>query len=351
MSELNNRILVTGAAGYLASWVVEQLLHKGHAVQTTVRDLNDRQKIQHLLDLSRRFPDNLSLFEADLLAEGSFDRAMAGCSVVIHTASPYFHEKPRNPQTQLIKPALNGTLNVLASVNKTETVTRVVLTSSIAALYNDACEVGSSVNHTVQEADVNPNKDVSHNPYAYSKMVAEQAAWQVQKKQDRWELITIHPGAIFGPSLSKRTDATSVDMMIQFLNGSFHAGVPRLWLGVVDVRDVAAAHVQAALLPTASGRYIIVAESLSLFEISKLMRVGEVGLKNKLPKGETSKALIWLIAPFVGMQRRYVARNVNYPLYFNNERSKLELGIHYRLPAETFNDHIQQITKDGLLRA
>lgn len=349
MSESNNRILVTGAAGYLASWVVEQLLNKGCVVHATVRDLKDIPKIQHLLDLSGRFHGNLSLFEADLLAEGSFDRAMEGCAVVIHTASPYFLGKAKDPQQQLVAPALKGTLNVLASVNKTESVKRVVLTSSIVALYSDACDVGTSVNHTVQETDVNPNKDIRHSSYAYSKTVAEQAAWAEQKRQDRWELITIHPGAIFGPSFSKRTDATSIGMMIQFLNGSFRTGVPRLWLGVVDVRDVAAAHVQAALLPTAHGRYIIVAESLSLLEISKLMRVGEFGIKNKLPKGETSKALIWLIAPLVGMQRSFVARNVGCPLYFNNERSKLELNIRYHLPAETLNDHIRQIVADGLL--
>lgn len=349
MAELNNHVLVTGAAGYLASWVVGQLLGAGQTVNATVRDLQDSQKIRHLLDLSDRFPNHLSLFEADLLEAGSFDKAMAGCSVVIHTASPYFHGKAKDPQAQLIKPALNGTLNVLASVNKTESVKRVVLTSSIVALYNDACDVSASVNHTVQETGINPNTDINHNAYAYSKTVAEQAAWAAQKQQDRWELITIHPGAIFGPSLSKRADATSVGMMIQFLNGSFRAGVPKLWLGVVDVRDVAAAHVQAALRATASGSYIIVADSLTLFEISRLLRVGDFGLKNKLPKGETGKMLIWLIAPLVGMQRSYVARNVGYPVYYNNERSKSELGIRYRQPAETFNDHIRQIVADGLL--
>lgn len=351
MTELRHHVLVTGAAGYLASWIVEQLLSQGHVVHATVRDLSDHQKIQHLLNLADRFPSNLSLFDADLLEEGSFDRAMAGCSVVIHTASPYFLEKPRDPQVQLVKPALNGTLNVLASVNKTESVKRVVLTSSIVALYNDACDVGISLNHTVQESDINPNKDVNQNPYAYSKTVAEQAAWEVQRRQSRWDMVTIHPGAIFGPSLSKRADSTSIGMMIQFLNGSFRTGVPRLWLGVVDVRDVAAAHVQAALRLASSGRYIIVAESMSLLEISKLMHVGNFGIKDKLPKGEVSKALIWLIAPLVAMQRSFVARNVNHPIYFNNYRSKLELGIQYRLPAETFNDHIRQIVNDDLVRA
>jgi nucleoside-diphosphate-sugar epimerase len=349
MAELNNRVLVTGAAGYLASWVVEHLLSAGHTVNATVRDLKDKQKIQHLLDLATRYPNCLSLFEAELLDDGSFDEAMTGCSVVIHTASPYFHGKAKNPQVQLVKPALNGTLKVLASVNKTESVKRVVLTSSIVALYNDACDVGVSVKHTVQETDINPNTDINHNAYAYSKTVAEQAAWAAHKQQGRWELISLHPGAIFGPSYSKRTDATSVGMMIQFLNGSFRTGVPKLWLGVVDVRDVAAAHVQAALRPTASGRYIIVAESLTLLEISKLLRVGEFGLMNKLPKRETGKMLMWLISPLVGMQRNYVARNVGYPVYYNNERSKKELGIHYRQSAETFNDHIRQIVADGLV--
>lgn len=348
-SEFDNPVLVTGASGYLASWVVKKLLDEGRTVHATVRDLNDRWKIQHLLDLSARFPGQLSLFQANLLVEGDFDRAMAGCAVVIHVASPYFHGKSKRPEEQLVKPALCGTLNVLSSVAKTETVKRVVLTSSIVALYDDACDVGAAVNHTVQEEDVNPNTDVNHNSYAYSKTVAEQAAWELQRKQSRWDLITIHPGAIFGPSLSKRVDATSVGMMVQFLNGSFRAGVPRLWLGVVDVRDVASAHIRAAFLPVARGRYIIVAESLTLLEISRLMRVGDFGITDKLPKREAGKALIWLIAPLLGMQRSYVARNVGHPLYFASLRSKIELGIHYRSPAETFNDHIRQIVEDGLL--
>ncbi|WP_035052576.1 NAD-dependent epimerase/dehydratase family protein [Andreprevotia chitinilytica] len=351
MSELGNPILVTGAAGYLASWVVDQLLREGHTVHATVRHLNDSQKIQHLQKLVQDFPGKLSLYEADLLKEGSFDRAMAGCSVVIHTASPYFLEKPKNVDKELIQPALHGTLNVLASVNKTESVKRVVLTSSIAALYNDACDVTAAAAHTVQEHDVNPNQDVNHNPYAYSKTIAERAAWDEQKKQSRWDLVSLHPGAMFGPSLSRRVDATSVGMIIQFLNGSFRTGVPKLWLGVVDVRDVAAAHVKAASQPAANNRYIVVGNSLSLLEISKLMRVDEFGIKNKLPKGETSKSLIWLIGPLVGMRRRYVARNVDYPVRFNNSRSKAELGVEYRGAADTFNDHIRQIVADGLLQA
>lgn len=343
-------ILVTGAAGYLASWIVAQLLDKGYKVHATVRQIHDKPKTRHLLDLAVRHPGRLLLFEADLLVKGSFDKAMTGCSTVIHTASPYFLSKPDDPQKQLIEPARDGTLNVLDSVNRTESVKRVVITSSIVALYNDACDLGDSSRHTVQEQDVNANTDIHHNTYAYSKTLAELAARDYQSKQQRWDLVTIHPGAIFGPSLSKRIDATSISMMIQFLNGCFRIGVPRLWLGVVDVRDVAAAHIRAALLPQANHRYIVVAESLRLLEIARLLRPGDFGLENRLPILELPKPLVWLIAPWVGMQRNYVARNVNYPLYFNNRRSQQELGLMYTPVETSLNDHCRQIVADGLLQ-
>ncbi len=351
MTTNTKTILVTGAAGYMASWVVAQLLDEGYTVHGTVRRFDDKEKIQHLLDLANRHPGRLALFEADLTKKGSFDAAMENCSAVIHIASPYFLEKPKDPEKQLVQPARDGTLNVLESVNKTESIERVVLTSSIVALYNDACDVGAEVNHTVQESDINPNKNIHHNTYAYSKTIAEQAAWELHGKQDRWELVTIHPGAIFGPSLSRRGDATSVNMMTQFLNGSFRTGVPKLWLGLVDVRDVASAHVKAALLPQASKRYIVVAESLRMLDIAKRMRPATFNIPDKLPRNEVPKALIWLIAPLVGLQRRYVARNVDFPVYFNNQRSQEELGINYRSATETLNDHCRQIVDDGLLHA
>ena len=346
---MTKTFLVTGAAGYLASWVVQQLLRDGHAVHGTVRSIKDAAKLHHLHDLAKKHPGQFTLFEADLQRPGSFDAAMNGCSSVIHTASPYFVHKPKDIQRELIQPALDGTRDVLASVARTHSVTRVVLTSSIAALYGDARDLAEVPDRTVREQSINPNQDPGRNSYAYSKTVAERAAWDEQRKQQRWDLITIHPGAIFGPSLSRRTDATSVDMMVQFLNGSFRTGVPRLMLGLVDVRDAAQAHVTAALSSQARGRYIVVGESLRLLEMAKLMRVKDFGLVDKLPRGEAPKALLWLIAPFVGLQRDYVARNVGHDIHFDSSRSRTELGLHYRGAAETLNDHIRQLVQDKLV--
>jgi nucleoside-diphosphate-sugar epimerase len=349
MSNANTTVLVTGAAGYLGSWIVDYLLRDGFKVNGTIRSFRDKSKYQHLLKLDEQYPGQLKLHEADLLQAGSFDDAVNGCEIVIHAASPYLFEKPENPEQELILPAIEGTRNVLDAVNKTSSVKRVVVTSSVVSLYSDACEVDEKRNFTVQEKDINDAKSADLNPYAYSKTQAEALAWDIHRQQQRWSLVTIHPGAIFGPSLSARDDSTSVNMMIQFLNGSFRSGVPKLWLGLVDVRDVAEAHVRAAINDQAKNRYIVVAESLRLLEIAKLMAVEKLGLPNKLPKGEAPKFLMWLIAPFVGMQRSYVSRNVNYPLKFNNDRSKTELGVSYRSPVQTLNDHIQQIVNDGLL--
>lgn len=345
MSGQDSSILVTGATGYLASWIVYRLLYSGYSVHATARSLKNESKIAHLRKLEAEFPDKLSLYEADLLLPGSFDQAMTGCSIVIHTASPYFLEKPKNIDNELIKPALNGTLNVLASVNKIESIKRVVLTSSTATLYNDACDIKAMV----QEDDINPNQNANHNPYAYSKTVAENAAWEVEKNQSRWSLVTIHPSAIFGPSLSQRADSTSVKLLIQFLNGSFRMGVPKLWLGVVDVRDVAEAHIKAATLPDANNRYIIVNNCFNLLEISKLIDTKKFSIKNRLPVYEAPNWLLWLLAPLLGLQRNYLTRNLGYPISFNSSRSKIELEMKYYNIVDTFNDHVKQIVNDHLL--
>lgn len=110
-------MFVTGASGYMASWIVAKLLDESYRVHGTVRSLEDKNKVQHLLNMANEHPGQLELFEADLMKEGSFDDAMSDCRTVIHTASPYFLDKPNDPYKQLILPASEGTSNILNSVN------------------------------------------------------------------------------------------------------------------------------------------------------------------------------------------------------------------------------------------
>ncbi|WVY99745.1 hypothetical protein V8G54_025815 [Vigna mungo] len=126
---------VTGASGYIASWIVKFLLHRGYTVKATVRDPNDPKKINHLLKLDGA-KERLHLCKANLLEEGSFDSVVEGCHAVFHTASPFYHDV-KDPQVELLDPAVKGTLNVLKSCVKSPALKRVVLTSSIAAVaYN-----------------------------------------------------------------------------------------------------------------------------------------------------------------------------------------------------------------------
>lgn len=345
---MEERILVTGASGYLASWVVEHLLREGLKVHGTVRNLHDRVKLAHLRKLAADYPHQLTLFDADLLVPKSFDAAMEGCTLVIHTASPYLIEEVKVPDEQLLRPALEGTQNVLGSVERTLSVRRVVLTSSVVALYNNAREVNETGSSLVKPDDINHSSSLASNPYAYAKTQAEQWAWQQQKKQHRWSLITIHPGAIFGPSLSRRVDSTSINMMRQFINGSFRRGVPRLWLGLVDVRNAAEAHMRAALNGEDQARYIVVSESLRLLDMARLIDAERFNITDKLPNSEAPKWLLWFIAPLVGMRRNYISNNVNFPLDFDSEASRENLKLEYFKPEKTLNDHVAQLFSDKL---
>jgi dihydroflavonol-4-reductase len=126
-----SKSLVTGGTGFIGFFVVKLLLERGHHVHTTVRNLEDSTKCKPLRELQAKHPDKLSIFQADLMTDDSFNQAMQGCEVVYHVASPFLlPQQIKHGLKDCIEPALQGTRNVLASVNKTESVRRVVLTSS-----------------------------------------------------------------------------------------------------------------------------------------------------------------------------------------------------------------------------
>lgn len=208
-------VLVTGGTGYIASWIIKQLLEEGKKVRTTVRNLSDKKKYEHLSRMAESAKGSLSFFEADLLKKGSFLEAMNGCELVIHTASPFKISGLKDAQKELVEPALEGTRNVLESVNQTENVIRVVLTSSIVAVVGDAIDIQQTRDGIFTEADWNFSSSVNHQPYPYSKMLAEKLAWEMVGQQNRWDLVVINPGFVMGPSLSQRTDSTSIEIMHQ----------------------------------------------------------------------------------------------------------------------------------------
>tara|TARA_R110002072_G_scaffold63882_16_gene158595 strand:+ start:878 stop:1927 length:1050 start_codon:yes stop_codon:yes gene_type:complete len=334
-------VMVTGATGYVAGWLIKQLLEDGIQVHAAVRNPENKKKIQHLEDMAEANSGSLKFFKSDLLVDGSYEEAMQGCELVFHTASPFILNV-KDKQKDLIEPALKGTQNVLNSVNKTKSVKRVVLTSSCAAIYGDAIDLKDTPNGEFSEEIWNNSSDENHQAYSYSKLLAEKEAWKMQKAQNRWDLICVNPSLIIGPGTNPKATSASFDIIKQMGTGTMKFGAPEMNIGGVDVRDVANAHFQAAYTPSANGRYICSNESIQFLDLADMLR-DNYGDNYPLPKKNLPKWFLWIIGPAAGMSRKEVSRNIGYPWKANNSKGKRELGLTYRPLKLAVNEMFQQL--------
>lgn len=337
-----NISLVTGASGFIASHVVQQLLEKGDQVHATIRSTKNKKKIQHLLDMQKQWPGKLALFEADLLKAGSFEASMKGCLVVYHIASPFFIEnKIRDGQKEVVEPALKGTQHVLDAVRKCETVKLVILTSSVAAIFGDNADVLEMKNKTLSAEYFNTTSSVKYNAYPYSKVVAEKQAWELYEAQPsppRWKLVTINPGLVLGPSLSPTSESGSLSLLDQLLRGQLFLGVPDMWFAIVDVREVAAAHIRVAQIPDSHGRYILADRRTHGFvELSRSLR--HITKSSWIPENKLPNALVRMLGPVLGLSQRWLRRNLGVSFDIDNRPSIDQLKIVYRPLEETLADH------------
>ncbi|GAK29501.1 NAD-dependent epimerase/dehydratase family protein [Serratia liquefaciens] len=342
-------VMVTGATGFVAGWIVKELLTAGLTVHAPIRGVNDQYKTQYLRHLAAKTAGVIKFFEADLLKKGSYAEAMAGCQIVFHTASP-FNVDVKDAQKELVDPALLGTRNVLEEVNRVSSVKRVVLTSSCAAIYGDNADLKNTPRGIFTEQIWNTSSSLEHNPYSYSKTVAEAEAWKIAGTQQRWDLVCINPTMVFGPGINPNATSESFRMVKQMGDGTMKMGAPRWGFGMVDVRDLAHAHIAAAFIPEAHGRYIVNAHNTDMLAtaMSLLPRFGD---KYPLPRRAIPKWVLWLAGPMAGggMTRKMIARNVNFPWKGDNNRGIKELGIIYRPLVETMDDMFQQMVDSGLL--
>jgi nucleoside-diphosphate-sugar epimerase len=159
-------VLVTGATGFVAGWLVKRLLEEGITVHATVRDPSNTARTAHLTAMAGTLPGELKLFGADLLDTDSYAQAMAGCKILFHTASP-FTSKFGDPQRDLVDPAVKGTRNVLTTANHTPSVERVVLTSSVAAIYGDNIDVAKAPGGVLTEEIWNTTSSLTRQPYSF----------------------------------------------------------------------------------------------------------------------------------------------------------------------------------------
>ncbi len=344
-------VLVTGATGYVAGWLVKKLLDEGLTVHAAVRDPKNNSKLVHLNKLAHHAKGTIKYFKTDLLSEGSYAEAMQGCELVFHTASP-FTSNFKDPQKDLIDPAVKGTSNVLIQANQTSSVKRVVLTSSVAAIYTDAIECTAAPNGMLTEDMWNTTASIDYQPYSYSKTLAEKKAWEINKAQKQWDLITINPSLVLGPALNAgAVTSESYAILKQLGDGSMKSGAPRLGIGLVDVRDVAEAHFQAGFNANATGRYITSAHDTNILEMA-LTLAPKYGAQYPIPKKDLPKWLLVLVGPMVNkaFSRKFIKNNVNVDWKANNSKIKRDLGIKFRPLKETMEDSFQVLIDEKLIK-
>lgn len=329
---MSQTILVTGATGYIGSWIVKNLLTAGYHVRITVRDKSNTRKYTLLQEAAAESQGALAVYEADLLKPGSFNEAATGSDVIIHVASP-FTLRFKDPLKELIDPAIQGTENVLAAASTTTTVKKVVLTSSVVAVHGDNIDMQEKGLSEFTENDFNDTSSPTHQPYPYAKVKAELTAWDIAEQQEQWQLVVMNPGFVMGPPLSADTNSESIQFMKDMLKGKFLSGAPHLEFGFVDVRDVARAHILALEKENANGRHILVERVMDFMSFAKIIKTMYPG-KYPLPFMNSPKLILYMFGWAFGVTTKFITRNIGYHIKFNNTKSKEELGLVY-LPLET----------------
>ncbi len=342
--------MITSPTGYVASWIVKRLLDGGCTVHATVADPRDEQELKHLNQLADQSAGQIRFFPADPLVAGAYAEAMKGCRVVFHTASPVIFAA-KKARRKLFEPAKLGTRNVMRQVDRTLSVQRVVFTSSCGAVFGDNVDLLETENGEFTEEDWNLTSSPTHRAYKHAVTLAEREAWGIANAQKRWDLVVLNPSLVFGPTIDPQSNSESCSLFKGICDGWMKWGVPDYSIGVVDVRDLAEAHVRAAWTPAACGRNIILGHHTNLLRIAR--RLNErFTLGFRFPRRTLPKWMVWLVGPAIdkSLTRYFVSKNIGYPFRANNTRSIEVLGMKYRRLDETVCDMFQQMIDQGTLK-
>jgi nucleoside-diphosphate-sugar epimerase len=341
-------VAVTGATGYVGSHVVEALLSHGYRVRAVVRDPGAADRTAHLRALARDLDreEALDLAPGDLLQPGSYNEALNGCEGVAHVASSV-RLRARDPQREIVDVAVEGTRNVLESARRAGTVRRVVLTSSVAAVTSD----DRSPHHVFTEADWNTTARLDVDPYPLAKTRAERAAWDLARSlpdEERFALVALNPVVVMGPLKVRTHNRSSPNMLRDLVTGKM-PGCPRFFLNLVDVRDVALAHVRALERPEAQGRYLLHAEGLWMQEMARLLKphFPELPIRTRrLPD-----LALYVAALFdKRLSWRWLRKSLGSVTRVDAARSREELDLEYRPVERTLVDTCRSFVDLGLAR-
>lgn len=296
-----SRVLVTGGSGFVGSHCLAQLLAAGHQVITTVRHLKREAEVRAMLkNAGVEAGERLAVTVADLGQDAGWAEAAAGCEYVLHVASPFPAGAPEH-EDELIVPAREGALRVLRAARDAG-AKRVVMTSSFAAIgYGHPPQAAP-----FEETDWTDPSGTDVRPYIKSKTLAERAAWDFMGREGgKLELSVINPVGIFGPILGPDL-SSSIEIVRRLLDGSI-GGCPKIYFGVVDVRDVADLHLRAMMQPAAKGeRFLAVAgDCMSMHDVALLLRRRLGAAAKRVPRWQLPN---WLVR--LALRRNPVSKEI-----------------------------------------
>ncbi|KCZ91686.1 SDR family oxidoreductase [Hyphomonas johnsonii] len=315
------RVLVTGATGFIAGHVILQLIAAGHEVRGTARSAASGPNLNAVLSKYAGKPVSIELVAANLDRDEGWAEAIFGMDFVLHVASPFPAGVPKDPD-DLIRPARDGALRVLKAA-KAAGVKRVVLTSSMAAIAYGWGDQRPAL--LTEEHWSNPDNLKDNTAYTRSKTIAERAAWDYVNGEGKGlELAVINPAAVLGPVMSGDLSA-SLELLTQPMSGKIPA-VPRIGFGIVDVRDVASAHVAAMTVPEAAGERFLVSQPFMWFsEVVEILRAEFPAYQKKLPKGTLPDFLLKGMALF-NPSLKLILPELGRERNISNEKARRVLG-------------------------
>jgi dihydroflavonol-4-reductase len=334
-------VLVTGASGYIAGFAIQQLLREGWQVRGTIRNLARADEVRGWLGVTS---NELPLFAADLTSDAGWAEAAAGCTHMLHIASPIPSAAPKSDD-ELVVPARDGALRALKAA-KAAGMKRVVLTSSTAAVTYGK----TAFDRPFTEADWTDPAHPDTYAYVRSKTIAERAArdWMAANGAGM-EFVTINPGLILGPVLG-RDFSTSLEALKKLLEGAL-PGLPRLGFPVTDVRDVADAHVKALTHPGIDGeRFLVAGPFLWLEDIARILKAKLGPRARKVPTMRLPGFLVKLSALFDPTVRMVIPELARARAVDSSHVTRV-LGVHLRPVEDTIVETAESLLAAGIVKA
>ncbi|MDC3144192.1 aldehyde reductase [Pelagibacteraceae bacterium] len=334
-----DKVLVTGASGFIGLHCIAQLLQAGYQVRGSLRSQARESEIRNALSKVVNAENRLEICKLDLLKDDGWDEAVSGCDYVMHVASPLLDREPKD-QDEIIRPAHEGLMRAIKSSVKNK-VKRFVMTSSFSAV---------GYGHVKDVFDESHWTDTTQKIGAYnkSKAIAEKAMWDYLdslKDEEKIEAVAINPTLVIGASLSDDVGTSNIFLQ-KMLDGSYPV-VPKVHFGYVTVKDTAKAHVAAMTHPHASGKRFILAERcMWLYEVNKILR--KHGYR-KAPIRQAPNLLMKFLALF-NNEASAIAGFVGKTKYTNSENAKNILNFNFENVEIGILEIAQQLESLGVIK-